>query len=408
MHRDLAKPVLLGVLCGLAASAQAATVRGLAMIGTAADHARSDAFTESLDKAPFGLDAPAARLTLQLDAPLFSNIVATAVADADSQRSSVLDLQEAWLGWNPVPDSPWRMRAKLGAFFPLTSLEVSYDQVGWNAARTISGSAVNSWIAQEIRVIGTEFTGQWRGALLGSPHTFTTRLGVFEGNDPAGTEISWRGWDLSGRVTGLFQKLRLPDLPVYGPSGPISRQTRNVHVFREIDHRPGWYGALGYAYEGVLEVEALHYDNRADPLRVKSGQYGWRTRFDHVGLTLHLPQGFELLAQGMHGGTLMGPNAVHTRFGAWYLLATHTLGPGHATLRYDWFHTTDRDIMPLPDPNGESGHAWALAYSLPLPHSLTLISEALRVDSARPARTLIGVVPRQKESSLSLELRWAF
>jgi hypothetical protein len=408
MRRALVIRMLLGGLCGLASVAQGATVRGLAMIGSTADHARSNAFTESLDKAPFGLDAPAARLTLQLDAPLFGDVVATAVADADSQRSSVLDMQEAWLGWNPVPTSAWRMRGKLGAFFPVTSLEVSYDQVGWNAARTISGSAVNSWIAQEIRVIGTEFTGQWRGALLGSPHTFTTRLGVFEGNDPAGTEISWRGWDLSGRVTGLFQKLRLPDLPVYWPTGPISRQTCDVHVFREVDHRPGWYGALGYAYEGVLDVEAMHYDNRADPLVVKSGQYGWRTRFDHVGLTLHLPAGLDLLAQGMRGGTVMGPNAVHARFAAWYLLATHELGPGSATLRYDWFQTIDRDIMPLPDPNGESGHAWALAYSLPLPHSLTLVTEALRVDSRRAARTLIGADPRQKESSLSFELRWAF
>jgi hypothetical protein len=80
----------------------------------------------------------------------------------------------------------------------VSSLEVDYDQVGWNADRTISSAAINSWIAQEVRIFGAEFTAQWRGAL---------------------------------------------------------------HVFRELDHRPGWYGALGYSFEGVLDIEAMHYDN---------------------------------------------------------------------------------------------------------------------------------------------------
>ena len=401
-------PAVVGVMCWFAAAAGAANLRGLATIGTTAEDSRSNDFTESLDKAPFGLDAPAARVVLSGDAALFGDFVGTLVADVDSQRSSVIDVQEAWLGWNPVPTSPWRSRAKLGAFFPLTSLEVDYEQVGWNPARTISSSAINNWIAQEVRTIGLEFTEQWRGALLGVPHTFTLRAAVFGANDPSGTEIAWRGWDVSGRVTGLFQKLRLPDLPVYQPGGPIEVQTRNVHVFRELDHRPGWYAGLGYAHEGVFDIEAMHYDNRADPLQITNGQYGWRTRFDHVGVSLQLPAETELLAQGMHGGTYMGPNGVHARFASWYLLASHPLWRGRATVRYDWFRTTDRDIMPLPDPNGESGHAWALAYSLPLHHSLTLVAEALRVDSTRAARALIGETPHRKEDSLAVELRWAF
>jgi hypothetical protein len=388
-----------------ATSAAAATLRGLVSVGSSAEDSRSDDFTASLDKSAFDLDVPAARIVLHAEATLPGDIVVTLVTDADSRRSSVLDVQEAWFGWNPVPTSAWRMRAKLGAFFPVDSLEVGYDQPGWNAAHTNSSAAVNSWIAQEIRVIGAEFTGQWRGALLGSPHAYTVRLGVFAGNDPAGTEIAWRGWDLSGRVTGLFQKLRLPDLPVYRPAGPIPQQTRDVHVFRELDHRPGWYGALGYGFEGVLEIEAMHYDNRADPLELKHGQYGWRTKFDHLGARLTLPGEWELLSQGMRGSALMGPNAVYLGFSSWYLLAGKELGPGRATLRYDWFHASEHDILPG-DPNSESGHAWALAYSLPLPHSLVLVAEALRVDSRRAARSQIGENPRRRENSLALELRW--
>lgn len=398
---------IMTALFGLAAPVGAATLDGLATVGSAASDARSNAFTEGMDKSPFGLGVPAGRLALRMAAAPLNDIQLTAVADADSERSSVLDLQEAWLGWNPVPSSPWRVRAKAGAFFPLNSLEVAYDQVGWNAARTISSSAINSWIAQEVRVLGAEFTAQWHGALIGSPHTVTARFGLFEGNDPAGTEIAWRGWDLSGRVTGLFQQLRLPDLPVYQPTGPIWRQTRDVHVFRELDHRPGLYEVLGYSLEGRLDVEAMHYDNRADPLTVKSGQYGWRTRFNHVSVRLRLPSAWELDSQAMRGSTLMGPNAVHVGFSSWYLLASHALGAGPLTLRYDWFHSSDRDILPQ-DPNGERGHAWALAYSLPLPHELTLVTEALRVVSNRAARAQLGADPRQTENSLQLELRWSF
>ena len=399
--------LVMTALLGCAACATGATLDGLATLGSAASDARSDAFTEGMDKSPFGLGVPAGRLALRVQADPWRDLRFTAVADADSERSSVVDLQEAWLAWNPVPASPWRVRAKAGAFFPLDSLEVAYDQVGWNPARTISSSAINSWVAQEVRVLGAEFTGQWRGALAGSPHTFTARLGVFAGNDPAGTEIAWRGWDVSGRVTGLFQKLRLPDLPVYRPTGPIFRQTRNVHVFRELDHRPGYYAMLGYSLEGRLDIEAMHYDNRADPLVVNNGQYGWRTHFNHLSLRLILPGAWEMDSQAMRGSTMMGPNAVHARFSSWYVLASHTLGPGLATARYDWFRARDRDILPQ-DPNGEHGHAWALAYSLPLRHSLTLVTEALRVVSNRVARSQIGEAPVQTESSLELELRWKF
>lgn len=358
-------------------------------------------------KSPFGLSTPSARLALRLDGAPFGNVVAAAVADADSARSGVLDLQEAWLGWNPVPTSPWRVRAKAGAFFPVSSLEVGYDQVGWNAQRTISSAAINSWISEEIRIVGAELTGQWRGALINVPHTFTTRLGVFAGNDPAGTEIAWRGWQIGGRVTGLFQKLRLPDLPVYQPDGAIPQQTRNVHEFRELDHRAGLYGALGYSFEGRLDLDAMHYDNRGDPLRVKDGQYSWHTRFDHLGARLQLPGNWDLLSQVMQGSTQMGPNAVHVRFSSWYGLVSHRLGPGLATVRYDWFRTTEHDILP-DDANGERGHALAFAWSFAMTPSLKLVTEALRVESTRDARILVGEHPHQTEDSLAVELRLAF
>ena len=402
---QIAALLAASALC--AAPAGSAEVRALLTLGTAASHSRTDSFTEGMDKSPFGTAVPTGRLTLRADAAPFGDFVATLIADADSQRNSVLDVQEAWIGWQPVPQSPWRIRAKAGAFFPVSSLEVGYDSIGWNAERTLSSAAINSWIAEEIRIVGTELTVQWRGAMIESPHTFTARLGVFGGNDPAGTELAWRGWNVGGRITGLFQKLRLPDLPVYRPDGAVPSQTRSVHVLRELDDRPGAYAALGYAHDDWFDVAAMHYDNRGDPLRLVNGQYSWHTRFDHLGVQLRLADDWELLSQVMRGDTLMGPSAVQVDFSSWYLLVSRTLGPGLVTLRHDQFRTQENDIFPA-DANGERGHAWALAYRLPLPHRFTLVAEALRVESDRAARSLIGAAPHKVERSLGVELRREF
>ena len=387
-------------------SSAATELRGMVHIGSASHDSRSDEFTSGFDKLPFGTDVPSARAAVRMDS-VFGDFVSGAVADIDSQRSSLVDLHEAWIGWHPIPQGPWRVRTKMGSFFPVSSFEVGYDQIGWNAERTISGSAINSWIAEEIRILGAEVTTQWRGALVGSPHEVTGRLGIFGGNDPAGTEIAWRGWHLGNRTTGMFQKLRLPDLPAYRPDGHVPMQSRNVRVFREIDNRPGFYGSIGYAFESRFEVEAMHYDNRADPLAVNDGQYGWHTRFNHVAMRLHLADEWELQAQIMRGRTTMGGVAVDARFSSGYLLASRRFGTGTATLRYDHFEVGDLDGVP-DDPNGENGHAWAIAWAQPLTDRLLLLVEAQRVKSHRPARALVAEFPRQVENSLAMELRFPF
>lgn len=392
---------------GAAPLAGAATeLRGMIHVGSATHNSRSDEFTSGFDKSPYGVAEPSARATVRLDS-VFDDFVAGAVTDIDSQRSSVADLHEAWLGWHPIPKGPWRVRTKVGAFFPVSSLEVGYDQIGWTAERTISASAINSWIAEEIRILGAEVTTQWRGALVGSPHEVTGRLAVFGGNDPAGTEIAWRGWHLGNRTTGLFQKLRLPDLPAYRPGGHVPAQSRNVRVFREIDDRPGYYGSLGYAFDSRFEVEAMHYDNRADPLKIEDGQYGWHTRFDHLAMRIHLADDWDLQAQIMRGRTTMGGVAVDARFSSGYLLASRTFGAGTATLRYDYFAIDDLDGVPN-DSNKENGFSWAIAWAQPLSDRLLLLIEAQRVRSHRSARALVAESPRQIENILAIELRFPF
>jgi hypothetical protein len=176
---------------------------------------------------------------------------------------------------------------------------------------------------------------------------------------------------------------------------------------REIDDRPGAYASLGYGRDEWLDLEAMRYDNRGDPLRVTNGQYSWHTRFDHVSLKLRFAHDWQLLSQVMKGSTIMGPNAVNVDFSSWYLLLSRPLGPGLATLRHDRFRAVDRDILPA-DANGERGTAWAMAYSVPLPNRFSLVAEILRVDSNRAARSLVGAAPRLVENSLGIELRRVF
>ncbi|MCV2367918.1 hypothetical protein [Roseateles oligotrophus] len=358
------------------------------------------------DKQSSGLRLGQAFLSAQAD--LLSNtITGRLVLSAADDRAGALDVNEAWLLWSPLPSSAWKTRVKLGAFFPASSLELDYDSIGWTPSRTVSSSAVNSWIGEELRTQGAELTLTHKGRQSNSLHDFGLTLAVFGGNDPAGTLMGWRGWSISDRVSGLTEGLLLADLPVYRPSGEIPKQNRSVHLFRELDGRAGYYLGGQYAYTEQVELSALHYDNRGDPLVEKNGQYAWHTRFDHIGLRLRPAGEWELAAQLMSGETLMGPQAVRLSFKAGYLLASHPFAQGHLSLRYDRFRARENDILPS-DPNHEDGRALALAYALPLRQGWSLLGEWLVVKSTRPARRLTGNAPAQTERSLTASLRWQF
>lgn len=344
---------------------------------------------------------------LRADGDLSDTITAAMVVNAADDRPHVLDVNEAWLGWNPVPAGPWKTRVKVGAFFPVTSVELDYDSVGWTPARTLSSSAINSWIGEELRTKGIELNLQRSGRQEGSPHDFGLTVAVYSANDETGTLMAWRGWTISDRITGLTEPLMLANLPVYAPTGKLIKQRRTIHPFREIDGKLGYYATANYGYAGWFELAAMHYDNRANPLIVKDGQYAWTTRFDHLSLKMKPHGKWEVLAQAMRGYTTMGTHGVTVNFRSWFALASHPLGSGALTARLDYFNISENDRIPS-DPNTEHGHSLALAYAQPLGTGLAWITEVLSVRSERASRALIGDSPRQNERSLSTALRWQF
>ena len=398
------KRVALSLMWLASLPAQAVDWSGLIDVRAVAANSTRIRTDDRLCKLRGGSGLSLGQAILRGDAELADTVSAVVIASAAGDRAHAADINEAWLRWNPVPDGPWKLSVRAGAFFPEMSLE--NNGIGWTPTRTISASAINSWIGEELRTVGVEATLLRRGRPLGSPHDFAITGGLFRDNDPIGTLLTWRGWGIGDRITSLHEPLMLADLPVYRPDGKIARQTRSIHLFRELDGRLGYQVSVRYGYEGWLSLSAMHYDNRTDPQIVIDGQYGWRTRFDHVSAALQLG-GWEWLAQAMNGTTMMGRNAAAVDFRAAYLMASHALGAGQMSARYDLFSARDIDRLPQ-DPNGEHGAAAALAYSYPLAQGWTLVGEALAVRSKRQARLQIGEQPQQTERSLSVSLRWRF
>ena len=403
-------------VCLAAQPAFAVDVNGLLDLRLGASDSAPSWPNGGLGKTRFDKSSPGLRVGqgfLKLQGDVLDAVTASVVFSAADDRKGVLDVNEAWLAWNPVPTSAWKSQVRAGAFFPVTSLEIDYDSLGWTPRDTISSSAINSWIGEELRTVGLEYKLLRNGRQAGSAHDFGFTAGVFAANDPAGALLAWRGWSISDRITGLTEAIPLADLPAFKPAGALSNQTRSMNVFRELDQRLGFYASAQYAYAGKFELAAIRYDNRGDPMVLQSGQYAWLTRFNHVSARLknvgeYLGK-WEFTAQWLAGDTLMGPAAVYLDFASWYLLASRPLGPGNMAIRFDQFSTTERaaDVL-ASDPNSETGQALAVAYRWNLGPQLSLVSEVLVVQSDRTARRLLGLPAQQIERSLSTSLRWSF
>src|SRR6059058_5734897 len=64
------------------------------------------------------------------------------------------DILEAYGRYQPISTRDWLWSIKLGAFFPPISLE--NESVGWTSPWTLTPSAINSWVGDELRTIGGE------------------------------------------------------------------------------------------------------------------------------------------------------------------------------------------------------------------------------------------------------------
>lgn len=328
-------------------------------------------------------------------------------AKYDEIQDGPVDLVEAYVKYAPTPSSSTRYSFRAGLFFP----HISRENVGvaWSSPYSITPSAINSWVGEEIRTLGLEAKASFRG----ETSQVDVTAAIFGFNDPAGTLLAYRGWALNDVKGGAFSQLPLAPLPQIGPNGTFVAQPFFVEPVAEIDDKPGFYGSIDWTYDRNWKLGAFYYDNRADPTVIEQQQYGWDTRFWNFYAEADVLSGIHMIAQYMRGNTKMGsirPSGtryVDMDFESAFVLATHKFGDHRVTARFDWFETDDLAFVQR-DNNNEAGIALTTAYSLALSSKDTLLAEYLYVDSKRVARRDIGFDPEQRQSVFQLAYRRRF
>lgn len=332
--------------------------------------------------------------TVNFDSELFLQ----ADARVSPRYGAAVDLLEAFAQYAPKSNSEWSWSLRIGAFFPPLSLE--NEQTGWSTFWTVTPSAINSWIGSEVRTIGAEGTLQWRrngGAV--------TLIGALYGdNDPAGILIAFRGWNFDDRVTGLFEKTRLPNsLGALLPQPlPIER-----HLFQEIDSRPGWYLDLSWEPSEFTGFEVMRYDNNADPAQHSGDQFAWHTAFWELGFRKQIGQ-VTILSQALSGSTTIRPTAssfLQTQFKSAYALVGWDMDDWWLAARGDVFQTRTRTLVPAPSPFSEDGHSIDATASWLPKRWLRLSAEYLLVEDTRAQRLIDGERPHQTETQFQLVVR---
>jgi hypothetical protein len=219
----------------------------------------------------------------------------------------------------------------------------SLEHVGpaWSPEFTISTSALNSWLWEDISLAGLE--GEWwRTTRAGI--RFDALVGAGYGGDQIGRLLALRGWVLGDTVAGINGELALPG------------RTDRTDIFNARDHRPtvyGWLSAEDPAQVASLKVGLL--DNQGD--QDISGV--WHTHFSTVGLVLHPLARVDVLVQYLAGVARVRAPANDSSMSAYYALVSYHQRRQRLSFRYDRFRVHDLDGGPS---TNEHGHALTASY----------------------------------------------
>ncbi len=335
--------------------------------------------------------------------PRFSDTLsAVVVGESQDGQRHLIELGEGYLAYRSRPGSAVRISGRAGVFYPPISLE--HDGLDWSVADTLTPSAINSWVAEETKVVGVEATVR---RTLGD-QTFTLTAGGFKHGDTSGTELTFRGWALHDLKSPVFGRFPLPPLS----AKMATRQAPFTTPLAEIDGHIGYYGRLAWQPSSRVTIDLFGYDNRGDRTSVDAHrEWSWQTRFWNLGARLDL-DAVALKAQAMTGETLMGySNALgiwaDMGFEAAYVSASKAVGPGSLTARLDHFSTTDRTNKGT-DNNAEHGWSQLAAYRWDVMPNRQVVFEALRISSFRRDRARLGLAPRQTQTVLQAAFRQQF
>lgn len=327
----------------------------------------------------------------------------TASASVQGGQRTQSGLQEAYLTYRPMRSSSnVAFSARAGLMWPPVSLE--HEGADWHVKDSITPSAINSWIGEEVRPVAAEAT---IATSLGE-HKFRATAALMAANDTAGTLLTFRGWALHDRTTLAFNRQPLPPLGDFaGLQAPYTHPLIDLH--QSFAHRPGYYAKLAWQPPVPVRVELFRYDNRGNPQHVTPElEWGWDTTFDQLALAADLGSQTMFKMQALEGRTRMGyamdgRRWIDNRFRSAFFLLTRPLGKVGISARADLFDTRQRGSLW----NTEyDEHGWSAMLAAKREWAkVTGLVELLHVWSDNPAREHTGEQPRQGQTQLQAEMR---
>lgn len=272
--------------------------------------------TSNVESGPLQMDAVSSQVQLGVDwipSPRYLahvHLLGRTEVDEGTRRGRI-GVVEAFVEANYRPRGN-RLRLRGGAFFLPTSRE-NVDAL-WESPYTITASALNSWLGEELRPIGIDASWARRGLVAGAT--------IFRGNDTLGAIPPVRGWTLDDHWTLL------------GEWVPVGDDFTSVSA--ENDGRPGWSARVGWN-GASLSAQLTHFDNRGDALRY-GRLYGWETRWDIASVELTRGD-WSFIAESGWGPTFLNVAGTNytSRLDASYVLASRKFARGRATVRFDRF-----------------------------------------------------------------------
>ncbi len=329
------------------------------------------------------------------------HIGAQARHDPASKSVRAAGLVDAFVA---VRKGPFQLRA--GQFFLGTSRENRENL--WTSPYTISFSALNTWIAEEVRPVGAEL--EWRHHFANFD-AITLVGGAFRNNDTMGAILGWRGWSIGNRLSVYGEVLPLPPLFSLRDGRFFAHQRRDgtVPFESDLDKRTGYTARVRYQRPERGSLQFARVDNRGDRHEYRQ-EYAWHTRVNVLSGDLRNDRGTTLLAEYGWGSTGMGlrPLAVvDLTYGAGYALVSQTFGRNRLSARFDVFRTNDRDHTSA-ETNTENGRAWTIAWFYEVRPQVRLGLEFANVSARRIAAAESGFDPNTDGRTLTVEMRYRF
>jgi hypothetical protein len=323
---------------------------------------------------------------------------AVTVLRAEPQTPGVVDALETYLRYDDSDAGDLSWSVKGGAFFPSISME--NDDIGWTSPYTLTPSAVNSWIGDELRTIGSEGTLRWKSEL----GTVSLIGAVICCNDEAGTLMADRGWSMDDRPTGLLERVRIP---VQTQKLFFAPQYARTGEFDEMDGHAGWYAGASWQVPDIGKISVIRYDNEGDPTAKSLRDTGWDTRFWSVGARSAIGP-LVLIAQAMRGSTTVaGPGFVaDTKFQSAFALASYDMDDWRFSLREDVF-ATRRDGATT-NTWSEDGNATTGSISWSAHDWLRLTTEVIKMNSRRGEYVPAGLGLNRGDTQVQFDSRFFF